>query len=204
MKRSPATPTRLGPRSGLTVIELAIVLVLLGIIAVKATLVLTSANETQGQDTSTMSLEDQARRVLDQIAYAVMGADRETMIPEPVSPIPSSELRYRVSIGVEDGDIVWDDQESIGLSAAEDQVVWRQNPELPEEVRVAWCNVVRPFLAGEMLNGDDDNGNGIVDEKGLAFVIDRDAITIRLSLERVGPNGEPITQTVKTTVTVRN
>jgi hypothetical protein len=168
MTRSLHDVPRASARGGWTVVELAIALVLLATIAVKATLVLTTANETQGQDSAQMSLEDQARRVLDRIAYAIMGADRETLFPEPVSPIPSTMLRYQVSLGFEDGD------------------------------------VIRPYLDGEVFNGSDDNANGVIDEKGLAFVIDRDAVTIRLSLERIGPAGEPITQTVQTTVTVRN
>jgi hypothetical protein len=203
MTRSLHDVPRASARGGWTVVELAIALVLLATIAVKATLVLTTANETQGQDSAQMSLEDQARRVLDRIAYAIMGADRETLFPEPVSPIPSTMLRYQVSLGFEDGDVIWDD-EQIGLSVDEEQVLWRKNPGMPGELRVAWCNVVRPYLDGEVFNGSDDNANGVIDEKGLAFVIDRDAVTIRLSLERIGPAGEPITQTVQTTVTVRN
>lgn len=177
---------------------------LLAIVGVKAAMVMTTASETQRNDSAVMALEDQARRVLEQIAYAVMGSDRESLIPDPESPIFSTSLRYSVSLGVENGQVVWDDEEEIGLSLDESQVIYRRKPEMPDELRVAWCNVVRPFLEGELQNGDDDNGNGIVDEKGLSFVVDRDAVTIRLSVEREGPGGEPVTETVRTMVTVRN
>ncbi len=188
----------------MSVMELVLAMGLFAIIAIKAAMVLTSANDTQRQDSAAMTLEDQARRVLDQIAYAVMGSDRESLFPDPESPIFSTSLRFAISLGVEDGEVVWDDEEEIGLSADESQVLWRKNPDTPEELRVAWCNVVRPFLEGELLNGDDDNANGIVDEKGLSFVLDENAITIRLSVERAGPDNQPIAQTVETTVTVRN
>lgn len=195
---------RASRRAGMSVVETVIVIALLSVIALKATLVLTSANESHNDTTAQMTLEDQARTVLDQMAYAIIGADRTSLYPEPLNPIPSSRLQYRVSLGIEDGEPVFDDLEEIGLSADESQVLWRQRPDDADEIRVAWCNVVRPFLEGELFNGDDDNDNDIIDEKGLAFVVDRDAVTIRLSLEREGPGGEPISKTVETTVTVRN
>lgn len=191
-------------RSGMTAMELVLALALLAIIALKASMVLTSANEAQQQDSAIMALEDQARRALDQIAYAVMGSDRDSLIPDPESPIFSTSLRYSISLGVEDGEVVWDDPEEIGLSLDESQVIWRKNPGTAEELRVAWCNVVRPFLEGEIPNGTDDNGNGIVDENGLSFVVERDAVTIRLSVQRPGPQNQPISETVSTMVTVRN
>ncbi len=188
----------------MTAMELVLALALLAIIALKASMVLTSANEAQQQDSAIMALEDQARRALDQIAYAVMGSDRDSLIPDPESPIFSTSLRYSISLGVEDGEVVWDDPEEIGLSLDESQVIWRKNPGTAEELRVAWCNVVRPFLEGEIPNGTDDNGNGIVDENGLSFVVERDAVTIRLSVQRPGPQNQPISETVSTMVTVRN
>lgn len=191
-------------RRGMSLMELMLAIGLVAVVGVKAAMVLTSANDAQQQDSATMVLEDQARRVLDQIAYAVMGSDRESLFPDPESPIFSTSLRYSISLGVEDGEVVWDDPEEIGLSMDESQVIWRQNPGSADELRVAWCNVVRPFLEGETPNGDDDNGNGIVDEKGLSFVVERSAVTIRLSVERPGPDQRPITETVSTMVTVRN
>lgn len=191
-------------RAGLTAIEVLLALGLLSIVVLKATMVLTSANDAQQRDSSQMALEDQARTVLDQIAYAILGSDRESLFPDPESPVFSTSLRYAISLGVEDGEVVWSDPEEIGLSVDESQVVWRRNPDAPEELRVAWCNVVRPFLEGETQNGDDDNDNGIVDEKGLSFVLEGSAVTIRLSVEREGPDSQPIIQTVETVVTVRN
>ena len=55
-----------------------------------------------------------------------------------------------------------------------------------------------------MPNGVDDNGNGLIDEQGLAFTIFRNTVTIRLSLLRLSADGQPIEKTVETTVTCRN
>ncbi|MFT5285371.1 MAG: hypothetical protein ACI8TQ_001534 [Planctomycetota bacterium] len=197
-------PSRRG-NLGISTLELIIAMALFSVVAVKAILVLNSANETHGLQSATMSLEDQARRTLDQIAYAIMGCDRSTLFPDPTSPIFSPFLEYSLNLGVnEDGEIILDDPEKIGLSEDESQVLWMKNPDTPEETRVAWCNVVRPFMEGELMNGDDDNGNGVVDEKGLSFVVRDSAVTIRLSLERPISGGETVTQTVETIVTIRN
>lgn len=204
--RAPVThSTARTGRRGLSTLELVIALALFAVVGVKAAMVLTSANEAYEDNTAVMSLEDQARRTLDQIAYAIMGADRETLFPDPSSPIYSASLNYSLTLGVDaDGNVIYDDPEEIGLSADESQVIWRKNPDTPDETRVAWCNVVRPFLEGELMNAIDDNGNNVIDEKGLAFVVNKDAVTVRLSLERDSSGGESVTQTVETIVTMRN
>ena len=65
---------------------------------------------------------------------------------------------------------------------------------------------VREYLEGEVPNGADDNGNGIVDENGLCMTWDANSnlLTIMLTLERVSPNGGLTTRTVQTSVQVRN
>ncbi len=191
-------------RSGLSLIELMIVIALLAIVSVKAGMVMNSAGESQSRNSAAIDLEDQSRRVLDRIAYAVMGSDRDTLFPDPESPTFTTVLSYAVSLGVEDGEIVWDDPEEIALSPASAQVVWRKKPDAPDERRVAWCNLVRPFLEGELPNGLDDNGNGLIDEQGLSFVLERNAVTIRMSLEDQIDSENTLIQTVETTVTIRN
>jgi prepilin-type N-terminal cleavage/methylation domain-containing protein len=192
-------------RAGFTIMEVAIALVLVAVVSIKVALLLDMASTSETEDAAEMALEDQTRRVLDQIAFAVMGANRETLFPDPESPTYSEEVQYEVSIGVEDGEVVWGDPEQIGLEDGNDtRVLWLQNPGELEERRVVWCNVVRPFLEGEVMNGVDDNGNGLVDEKGLNFTLQGNMVAIRLSLERVRTGGEVITNTVETQVTLRN
>ena len=63
---------------------------------------------------------------------------------------------------------------------------------------------VRPFLEGEIDNGKDDNGNGLIDEPG--FCLDRvgDVWTLRLSLQRRDGAGRTVTRTMETAVRPRN
>ena len=189
-------------RAGFTLIEALFAMALVALVVVKITLVLDSASDANSQESSAMTLEDNARRVLDKVAYAVMSADREGLFPDPESPNFSTEIEFQVRLGVEDGEVVFSQPEWIGKEGT--HVRWKQNPDLPEELKVSWCNTVRPFLAGEVDNGADDNGNGLSDEDGLSFTLEGNAVTIRLCLERVRKDGTAITQTVETLVTVRN
>lgn len=193
---------RPGGRAGFTLIEALFAMALVTLIVVKITLVLDSAQDANAQESSAMALEDNARRVLDKVAYAVMGADRDALFPDPESPNFSTEVEFQIRLGVEDGEVVYSDPEWIGQEGA--HLRHKQNPGLPEELRVNWCNTVRPFLLGEVDNGEDDNGNGLTDEDGLSFTLDGNAVTIRLCLERQCKDGKAITQAVETVVTVRN
>jgi prepilin-type N-terminal cleavage/methylation domain-containing protein len=195
---------RTSSRAGFTLLELGIVMVLLVIVAVKAAMLFDIAAESQTEDTAQVALEDQARRTMDQIVFAVMGANRETLFPDPESPTYSEDVQYEVSLGVQAGAVVWGDPERIALGQGSQQVVWSQNPGEPEERRVVWTNVVRPFLEGELFNGIDDNGNGLIDERGAAF--ERVGADIRLHLTLEALNGERrrVTRTLTTTVLSRN
>lgn len=191
-------------RAGFTLIEAAIAIALLALVFVKVGMLVKMRADTAAHESTSLVVDDQARRVLEQISYAVMGASRERLIPDPQSPIYSSELRYEVSLGVQDGSVVWGDAQWIGLGAGDREVAWRERPDTPDERRVVWCKVVRPFLEGELMNGLDDNGNGLIDEKGLVFTLNGNRVTVRLTLERKSDTGEIVTRTVETMVTCRN
>lgn len=177
---------------------------LTAIVAVKAHGALSTASDATTQQTREIVLEDQARRVLRQIGYEIMGSNRGTLIPDVPSPLSTHDLRFQVNLGVQDGEVVWADPERVAMEEEEGQVFWSENPETAAERRVVWTSLVAPYLEGEIPNDMDDNGNGLIDEKGLSFVVDRNSVTVRLTLERPGEDGQLLTRTVQTTVTCRN
>ena len=194
----------IGRNRGFTLLEVVLGSCLLGILVFKASVAISTATKFTAEGTSALVLEDQARRSLDRIAYAIMGSDRDTLIPVTQAPLYSEQLDYRVSLGIQNGQVVWDDPERIGLGVQENQLTWFENPQTFNERRIVWSNLVRPFLEGEIPNGVDDNGNGLIDEKGLSFVIFKNMVTIRLTLGRQVAGGRWIDETVETKVTVRN
>ena len=50
----------------------------------------------------------------------------------------------------------------------------------------------------------DDNGNGLVDESGLSFDIDKERMNIWLTLERQAADGAMLTRTIGRTIAFRN
>lgn len=192
-------------QSGFTLIELTIALVLLTILFVKLTMVVNEASKTHRKESLAMALEDQAILVLDRISFAVIGSDADTLIPEPEAPFFTPEIEYQVSLGVENGEVVWSDPETIGLDANDPALLfWGRNKDELDERVVVWCRTVADFMEEEILNGADDNLNGITDETGLSFVVNGDSVTIRLTLERLNKEGNPVQVAKQTTVTCRN
>lgn len=177
---------------------------LLGIVVFKAQGAMQSASQGLGDETKRSMIEDQARRVLRQVGFAVMGADRNSLLPGTRSPISTENIRYRVNLGVQDGEVIWSDCEMVAMDTDRMNVFWAENPDQSKEKKVVWSKLVAPFLEGEILNGVDDNDNGLVDETGLSFVISGNSVTIRLTLQIPSEAGGALVQTVETTVTCRN
>ena len=189
-------------RAGWTLIELVLAGVLVTGVVTKAAFVVNAAMGLASDESASMHYEDQANAVMDRIALAVMGSDRETLAPE-VEDLHLSSIRYSFSLGLEDGEVVWSDVEEIRLGAG-NAIEWRENPDAAEERRVVWTNLVSPLLEGEAINGVDDNGNGLIDEDGLSFVLEGQRIHIRLTLRRPEVGGRTVQQTVERVVYCRN
>ena len=125
--------------SGFTMIELCIALALMGILFVKLTLILNQASKVSQTETVSIALEDQAAVLLDRIAYAVIGSDPDRLTPDNESPFFSDRINFTVSLGVEDGQVIWNDEEVIGLAADPSKLYWAKNEGLPAEQVVIWC-----------------------------------------------------------------
>ena len=191
-------------RHGFTMLEILLALALLGAVVVKVHGVMSLASRNTSQQTAEIVLEDQARRVLRQIGYAIMGSNRESLAPDAAAPMSTEDLRYQINLGIENGEVVWSDPEQVALETDDLQIYWSQNPGVAAERRVVWTSLVAPYLEGEIPNGMDDNGNGLIDERGLSFVVDGNSVRIRITLERARDGQEPLIRTVETTVTCRN
>ncbi|MFT7670332.1 MAG: hypothetical protein ACI8X5_003040 [Planctomycetota bacterium] len=77
----------------------------------------------------------------------------------------------------------------------------------PSEQTVRWGGYVREYLQGETPDLADENGNGMVDERGLSFELDpiTNTLTIRLTIELIDIKLQrPMTRTVETAVQLRN
>jgi prepilin-type N-terminal cleavage/methylation domain-containing protein len=193
-----------GPRAGFTLLEVMISLSLLAVLSWQGMAFFQHTGSTARRESAEVVVEDQARTLLDRIALAILGANRETLIPESLAPWSASDLRYQVQLGLQDGEVVWGAPEEIAHAPDFREVFWAESPGTAEERRIVWARLVAPFIGGELPNGMDDNGNGLIDESGLTFVVDRNAVEIWLTLETVSAEGVTTTHTAHTVVTCRN
>ncbi len=189
-------------RRGFTLMGIVMVFTLLGTLVFRAQGAMLASQRNCDEFKRAM-LENEAQRLLRQIGFAVMGTDRNNLLPGATG-FSSENIRYQVNLGVNDGEVVWCDQEMVAMDTDRLNVYWAQNPGAPHETKVVWSSLVSPFLEGEIANGVDDNDNGLVDEKGLSFVIDGNAVTIRLTLRMPSHDGDYLVHTVETTVACSN
>ena len=114
----------------------------------------------------------------------------------------------REILGYEDGAPVTSDPESIVWEPAagvSGHVVWAVNGGEVTEREITWSRAVPDaFLAEIGSNGEDDNGNGLLDEHGLAFTKEGDRVDIYLTVEKLDENGELAQEAETFTVTCRN
>lgn len=188
-------------KRGLTLLELMIAIAVMGLVAMHITTIAKSTGNVVKVQPARLVLEDQARMVLDRIIYSLVGAGKSTLIPI-IEGEHVTWVTYRTSLGVTDGEIVYDALEEIVLEDGL-KVVWKENVDLPEERSIVWSRRVRALMDGEIDNDIDDNGNALIDEEGLSFTIDGDAVTVRLTLQRELEDGTIISEFVETVVACR-
>jgi len=193
-------------KGGFTLIEIMIVVTILALLAVNISMVTRTGSRAARAGAFWQTLNDGADQTLDRISLALMSSDAENVYPVMVAPLYTNEVTYSVSLGVENGEVIESPPESISWEEQGDhgRVRWRQNPGLPNERAVVWSNWVPNIHAGEIFNGEDDNGNNVVDETGLAFDMDKPLVNIHLTVERVNPDGKLTPTTRHIQVTCRN
>jgi prepilin-type N-terminal cleavage/methylation domain-containing protein len=192
-------------RAGMTLLEMLIAMAVVGLVLGNVTMMVGSSSDVYEKESSKANLEDQLTQTLDRIVLALAGAGEGSLQPGTQSPSFHDSLEFRTSLGVQDGVVVHGDSERIELVVEDDgRVVWRERPEEISGRSVTWTRWVRDFLEGEVSNGVDDNGNGLVDESGLVFVIRGSEVEVMLTLQRAGASGESSTYSRTAIVHCRN
>lgn len=190
--------------SGFTLLELMITLTLIGLVTGNLYSILGQSSDALSQKTYLHDTEVQARRTLDRITQALLGASQGTLYTTPQAPFSSSALNFESNLGVENGEVIWSDPERVNLLIQNGQVIWAENPGTKDELSVVWSKWVPALLEGELLSGEDDNDNGLIDEGGLSFELAGNSVIVRLTIEKTSPNGQSFSKTLESVVTCRN
>jgi hypothetical protein len=201
-------------RRGLALIEVVLVSVM-ALVTLGSLFLASSANMHALQHGGTRTdLQARASRLMDRVLRAVHEADRDSLAGLPMAPVPLNAFTYdepqsvsaldgavtvatmRIQLEYEPGDpndgVDNDGDELVD----EGRVVLIRDFGQPGEVRTVLCSGVRELLEGELPNGGDDNGNGLIDERGLCVTWDGARMAVRVTLEKLDAQGRAIVHTL--------
>jgi hypothetical protein len=151
-----------------------------------------------------MVLEGKGNRSLARVTRLLRAAERETLTPALSTPASAPTVDFRDCLGAEVGGVTFGETQRLRLDTADNTVEWIQDLGLASERTVVICRGVPDLLEGEVLNNLDDNANGLVDEAGLCFAFEDEAMTIRMTLESDLPGGASTPRTFEGRVFCRN
>ncbi len=161
-----------------------------------------------------------SRGALDRIAGELVAARVDNLVPAVTTALGSSSIEFDVAQDWVAGAAQWGrvriswvrspaeldngiDDDGNGL-IDEGDVVRVSDPGGPDEQSVVLVRGVSELFPGEQSNLADDNDNGLVDEAGLCFTVDGRTVGLRLSVERLGPDGRLLARSFETRVVLRN
>ena len=212
---------RHSPRSGLSIVEVAISTVLLASLTGAIIMATLRASATYGQSAATGDLNARSSRAIHRVSKELVGARWSSVTPRPLLPFDTDNLEFECPLDTAAGAVTWAPRRQIALQLQtgeldnglddngnglidELSIVLVESPGLPGERRTVIVNGVSELLEGELPNAVDDNGNGLADEAGLSFVRVQNRLVVRLSLEELDADGNHLIRTVETSVRLRN
>jgi prepilin-type N-terminal cleavage/methylation domain-containing protein len=202
---------------GFTLVELAVSTAVLSLAIVAAADLVSTTGDTAAVGMTMANLDAKANALLARIERELVQAGLETLVP--ATPKGGSTLSYRLGFGYEEEATLWSSRVRIELRPDETRdgidndgdhfvdearIVLVRNPGTAAQAETSWGGGIRSYLEGEYPNGLDDNGNGLVDERGLSFALEGQAIVVRLSIEGRDTKGHVMVRTVQGAVQPRN
>jgi prepilin-type N-terminal cleavage/methylation domain-containing protein len=212
------------PRDGFTLVELAITVLVLATVMGLPAMLLSSSWQTYRNGSANGGLDERARATVERITGLLEQASATKAGPVTGIPFHTPWTEFeRVSGHQVGGMPVWTNKERILIeyTAAdpddgvdndgdgrvdECRVVWIEDYNMVSERRTVLSNEVAEWMEGEVSgNLVDDNGNGLIDERGLAFTFSGERVSVHLTVERTEPGrAVPRRRTVTRTVAFRN
>jgi len=212
-------------RAGFSIIEMAISMSLLAVVLGSASMAVKSGNDLFVQVSVNNDVSSRSARTMNRVVQELRGASDGTFVQYLRTPtgvmtkIWSPTLEFQTARDW-NGAVVWGDPKRFTLELQageldnglddnnnglidERTLVLLTNPGMANEERLILAHGVAELLEGELPNGVDDNGNQMDDERGFCLDLDEDALTIRLTLERMGPQGR-VLRTHQDTIFLRN
>lgn len=213
----PNTTLRFGRRTGLSLIEVVIGVGLMGGILGLAGMVAGLGRGALRETTAKSDLDTECHRVADRLVSELTGVSSSMLFPDPdldgsdqvsfqlpasfqggVQWGPTTRLSLEYDTGELDDGV---DNDGDGL-IDECALVLTRNPG-PGEVRTVLTDSVAERLEGEILDGDDDNGNHMEDEGGFCLQREGNVLIVRVTLACMGEE-ELMTRTAELSIEMKD
>ncbi len=195
-------------RAGFSLVEIIVVIAITALLLINVQLVSKAGTDAARSGVLMATIDDELDLTLDRMTLALMGSSSDELSGPPMAPANSTFVTYTSVLGFDDGAPVLGDTESIEWSIQGDMpgtVVWSQGESESSGRAVTWSRSVPNAYAGEALgNLEDDNGNGLLNEHGLAFTREGAKVEIHLTVEHVGDGGERAALDKTHRITCRN
>lgn len=206
---------------GYTLVELAIAAALLTVALGSLALMGTSSAGALSEGASQADLDAHLRRTVARIGEELLPSGLAVVLPAAFPPRGCSDLAYRKSGGPVNGRNTWAETRRFAFAyergeiddgldnnqnglVDEGVVEWTIGAGLPGEQTVTLCHGVRELDWREEDNDLDDDGDGLVDERGFAFQRSGSVLRVSLTLERFDAQRRSIVRSLETTVQPRN
>jgi hypothetical protein len=150
-----------------------------------------------------MTLDTDGARTMRRILEALRAADEATVASIPGVPFSSAAIDFQLIDPYDGTSTPMGDPRRIEIDADAQAVRWVENPGLGNEQSSYWASNVAALYEGELANGLDDNGNGLIDEPGLFFCREGNLIEVGLTMTTDGPSGT-VTRTWTGSICCRN
>jgi len=209
-------------RSGFTLVEATIGIALLALVMGAAFIGMNGIAKGYSQEYKIQRMDGRARRAIKQIREFLEEAGRDMLTPAPASPLGAETIDFRRLTGFTDGAPVFgatqrilfeldplevengEDDDGDGL-IDEHQIVFVRNVDTALQSSTVVARSVSSYLEGESPTGNDDNDNGLIDERGLSLeLVDGTMMVIRLTIECESAGQQPLQQTAVAVIHLRN
>lgn len=207
--------------SGFSLIELVITATLVGLVLSSAGLLTLRSYEAYRSTSASAGLETRSRRALTRVANELVGTSLGVLVPDPAGDFGTQSQSYAKPVAFAGGAIVfgptqrleWQmepgelddgaDQDGDGL-VDEGVLVLVRDADGESETSTVLAHGLAEYLEGETPDGDDDNGNLLIDERGFSVSRVDEVLTVRLTLQSRQPDGRVASRTLETSIQLRN
>ena len=196
------------PARGMTTIEMAVSLAIISSILWITGAALSRSFASTSELNRTNASESRAEVFVERVAAALADAGR-TSLSACAPPAGASALDFRCASGFASEAVTWQAPQRIEWvvnpsDSTMGSVVWTRDVGLTTQTSVTIATNVPALAPGEIANSLDDDGNGLVDEKGLSFSRTGNALRVRISVKRSSAAGTFVTVTSERTIALRN